>query len=319
MITVVVPYYQREPGVLRRALQSIATQRGCALPVRVIVIDDESPSPAEPEIASVGAMPSQVQLIRQRNGGPASARNTGLDNAPSGTRYIAFLDSDDVWSPDHLARAAHALQAGHDFFFGDFFQLDQTVGAFARAGRIRPAEHPPIDGLAELHTYQGDMLDQIIRGNVIGTSTVMHDFKPFRDRRFRTEFTNAGEDYLYWMEIAARGARIAFSSTIEATYGRGVNVYSGSGWGTEQHLLRAQNDLRYKKTISRLFAVTASQQKHIEISVGLLREAFAGDLLHRMTGRTPTPLKLLAAHLALDPMSYLLLPATAIRLLAKRT
>jgi succinoglycan biosynthesis protein ExoW len=318
VITVVIPYFQREPGVLRKALRSVAAQRGCSLPIRVIVVDDESPLPAESEIGASETLPGLVQMLKQRNGGPASARNVGLDAAPSGTTHIAFLDSDDTWSPDHLARAVHALRAGFDFFFGDHLQLDQTVGAFARAGRIRPDEHPPIAGLAHLHAYQGDMLDQIIRGNVIGTSTVVHDYRHFRDQRFRTEFTTAGEDYLYWMEIAGRGARIAFSSAVEAIYGKGVNVYSGAGWGTEQHLLRLHNELRYKKTIGQLFKITPAQHDHINASIRQLREAFARDLLHRlMRGRT-APIKLLAAHLRLDPMSYVMLPTMAARVLAKR-
>ena len=46
MICVVIPYYQREPGILRRALASIAAQRDCPLPIHVIVVDDASPAPA---------------------------------------------------------------------------------------------------------------------------------------------------------------------------------------------------------------------------------------------------------------------------------
>jgi hypothetical protein len=35
MITVVIPYYQRSPGIFAKALSSIATQQGCLLPVPV--------------------------------------------------------------------------------------------------------------------------------------------------------------------------------------------------------------------------------------------------------------------------------------------
>ena len=38
MITVVIPYYQKAPGILARALASIAAQQDCPLPVRVIGI-----------------------------------------------------------------------------------------------------------------------------------------------------------------------------------------------------------------------------------------------------------------------------------------
>lgn len=318
MITVVIPYFQREGGVLRRALHSVAEQRGCALPVHVIVVDDESPAPPEPEINAAGALPGTIALLKQRNGGPASARNKALDHAPPDSRYIAFLDSDDAWSSDHLARAVTCLKAGHDCFFGDHLQLGQSHGAFARARRIDPAQHPFIGEHTTLHTYRGDMFDQIVRGNVIGTSTVVYAFERLRDHRFRTEFTSAGEDYLFWMGMAKRSTRFAFSSEIEATYGRGVNVYSGAGWGTPQHLERLHNELRYKKTIARLFDVTPAQREAVDASIAQLRESVARDLLHRLRHRRSTPLGLLAAHLRLDPLSYARLPAVALAGLTKR-
>ena len=53
MITVVIPYFQREPGILARALASIAAQQACPLSVHVIVVDDASPVPADAEIAGM--------------------------------------------------------------------------------------------------------------------------------------------------------------------------------------------------------------------------------------------------------------------------
>ena len=146
MITVVIPYYQREAGILAKALASIAAQQPAGMPVQVLVVDDASPVPAEPELEALGTFRNQVHVIRQPNGGPGAARNAGLDHAPAGTRYIAFLDSDDTWSTDHLARATAALGAGYSFYFADHVQLGATVGAFARAGRIQPGQHPQIPG-----------------------------------------------------------------------------------------------------------------------------------------------------------------------------
>ncbi len=319
MITVIIPYFQRTPGILAKALASIAAQQNCPLPVHVIVVDDASPAPAAAEIAHAEPQPYTLQVVVQSNGGPGAARNTGLDIAPPGTRYIAFLDSDDEWTPDHLARAVAALDSGYDFYFADHYQLDQTTSAFLRAGRIQPTEHPALPNLPTgLLAYQGDMLGQIIQGNLIGTSTVVYSFRRFANQRFKIEFTNAGEDYLFWMELVHRGAKIAFSTHSEAKYGKGVNVYAGAGWGSEQHLLRVHNELKYRKTTAKLFTLTTTQASHINTSLRDLRIAFIRDLIHRIVHRKKLPRKLLAMHLELDPMTYLHAPIILMKLILSK-
>jgi succinoglycan biosynthesis protein ExoW len=319
VITIVIPYYQEEPGVLQRALRSVSAQRDCPLPLHVIVVDDASPVPADQELLTLGDIGVPVQHIRRPNGGPGAARNTGLDNAPKQTRYLAFLDSDDEWSPDHLARAVVALKSGYDFYFADHLQLGAEVSAFRRAGRISPEKHPALADSAELHGYQSDMLDQIIRGNVIGTSTVVFDYVRFGRHRFKVEFTNAGEDYLFWIDLVLDGARCAFSERTEAIYGRGVNVYAGSGWGSERHLLRVHNEIKFKKLLRRAYPLNELQRRSVDDSLSVLRWSFASDVLRRLRHRDGLPLNLLSAHLVLDPLSYLMLPANAFRIFRQRS
>ncbi|SDP85800.1 succinoglycan biosynthesis protein ExoW [Rhodoferax sp. OV413] len=319
MITVIIPYYQKESGILTRALASIAAQQSPGMAVHVLIVDDASPISAESEVKNLNPNNHTLQIIKQNNGGPGSARNTGINNAPPQTRYIAFLDSDDEWSPDHLRRAVTAMGVGFDFYFADHHQLGATVGAFARAGRIRPEDHPQIPlPDKNIHAYTGDLLDQIIRGNVIGTSTVVYDFLRFPDKRFKIEFTNAGEDYLFWMDIAHSGAKGIFSNQSEAKYGRGVNIYAGTGWGNEKHLLRIHNEIKYKKLICDIFPITPLQHSHIIRDLKSLRFSFAQDLLHRVFHRKKLPLSLLREHFVLDPLSFLLLPLALLSSLTQR-
>jgi succinoglycan biosynthesis protein ExoW len=309
MITVIIPYYQNKVGILSRALKSIAIQKNTSMPIHVLVVDDASPISAESELKSMGQIGCNVKILLQPNGGPGAARNTGLDHAPAETRYIAFLDSDDEWSDDHLLRAVAALDSGYEFYFSDHYQLNSTIGAFSRAGRIQPNEHPQLATThLNLHAYQGDLLDQIIRGNVIGTSTVVYDFLKFSKNRFKIEFTNAGEDYLFWMDIAHSGAKVAFSGQCEAYYGYGVNIYAGTGWGSDKHLLRIHNEIKYKKLIFKLFPVTNLQRDHINLSLDKLCISFAQDLLHRVVHLKKLPFSLLKKHWQLDPLSFLSLP-----------
>lgn len=322
MMAVVIPYFQRAPGILARALASIAAQQHGPHNLKVLVVDDGSPAPAEAELAACQAACEtsglNIRLIRQANAGPGAARNTGLDQVPASTRWVAFLDSDDEWTPQHLQRAMQALQQGADFYFTDHYQLDQSTSAFSRAGRITPQQHPLMAVGEQLHRYQGDMLDQILSGNVIGTSTVVYDFKKFNTLRFKVAFQNAGEDYLFWMMAAQQGARFSFSSQVEARYGKGVNIYAGSGWGTEQHLLRIHNEIKFRKMTGEIFNLNLHQKTQMQHKLRTLRGDFARDLLHRLAHLKKTSPRLLWSHLALDPLSYLHLPHAVTQHLKKR-
>ncbi|WP_330332163.1 glycosyltransferase [Streptomyces sp. NBC_00536] len=67
-------------------------------------------------------LPGAVHLRRDRNGGLATARNTGLDAARG--EYLAFLDGDDWLAPGHLARVLAAIQALNcDFVRTDHVQV----------------------------------------------------------------------------------------------------------------------------------------------------------------------------------------------------
>jgi len=319
-LAVVIPYFQLQPGVLRKALASIAAQVNCPMAVLVIVVDDASPVPAAGEVAAI-TMPTciSVQVVMQANGGPGAARNKGLSLVPESTKYIAFLDSDDEWSVDHLERAIFALELGYDFYFADFLQLDQTVGAFARGGRLRAEEHPSLPGHhPDLHAYRGDMFDQILRGNVVGTPTVVYRRDKFGAARFLVEFTSAGEDYLFWMTLVTLGAKVAFSTRIAATCGRGVNVYAGVKWGTEPHLRRVQCELRYRKTVGKLFALNTVQQQFVQLCVVRLREQFILATLHMLRHQKRIPSALMRSQWRIDPPSYLLMPWITLRSLLKR-
>ncbi len=316
-VAVVIPFFQKTEGLLARAIGSVRAQRDAG-DVRVVVVDDSSPVPAEAEVARLAPDARvPVTIVRQANAGPAAARNRGLDTLGDDVRHVAFLDSDDTWSEGHLAHARAAL-ADHDFYFADHYQPGQTVSAFRRAGRIDLDAHPRLAvGDGTLHDYRGDMFDQVMRGNLIGTSTVVYDFARFRTQRFDEAFYSAGEDYLFWIACARAGARFAFSSEVEVSYGYGVNLYAGSGWGTEGYLLRIQNEMRYRKKLLD-FDLSPSQRAFVGERIAKLREEFAGDVVHRVSHRKPLSTKLLRDQAVLDWRTLLMLPIHAGQFVAKQ-
>src|SRR5215467_5799913 len=100
-ISVVIPVWNRA-HVISRAIASVLGQD---LPagdwsIQVLVVDDASTDDLGGALRRFGP---QVRCIRhERNAGAAAARNTGIRAAKSD--YLAFLDSDDVWLPNKLAR-----------------------------------------------------------------------------------------------------------------------------------------------------------------------------------------------------------------------
>lgn len=311
-VAVVIPFYQRRSGILRTAVESVLAQRGSQHST-VIVVDDASPVPARTELGELMLQhPGRIVIMEQANGGPAAARNAALNALPSGTDYVAFLDSDDAWIPEHLERAVTALSQDGDFYFSDHYQLRQNVSAFRRGGRIDVAQHPALAGAEALHRYHGDMFDQILSGNIIGTSTVVYRLAAAPALRFREEFVYAGEDYLFWLELTRRTGRIVFSALCECTYGEGVNIFSGSGWGSENSLLRLHHEMKYKKSLPRLFELSPEQQRANSVAVRQLRRGFVADLLHRLLHRRSWAPGLLGRQWRVDPQTFLwALPLTA--------
>jgi glycosyltransferase involved in cell wall biosynthesis len=96
-VTVIVPVFNRQRE-LERALRSILDQS--AHPAEIIVVDDASGEAVAIEAGLQAQL--NIRLVRrEKNGGAAAARNTGL--ALAATDWATFLDSDDVWLPDSLA------------------------------------------------------------------------------------------------------------------------------------------------------------------------------------------------------------------------
>ncbi len=100
-VTVIIPAY-RASRTIRRAVDSLLSQT--RPPDEVLVIDDGSPEDLSIPLESYG---ERVTLVRQANGGAASARNTGIEKARGD--WLAFLDADDFWEPEKLERQLQVL------------------------------------------------------------------------------------------------------------------------------------------------------------------------------------------------------------------
>ena len=100
LVSVIIPVYNGE-SYLSEAVESVYAQT--IRPLEVIVIDDGSTDGS----AAVARSFEDVRFYRQPNRGAADARNRGTELAHGS--FLAFLDADDVWTPQKLRIQMAAL------------------------------------------------------------------------------------------------------------------------------------------------------------------------------------------------------------------
>jgi len=136
--TVVIPLYNKRPHI-ERALNSVFAQSEA--PAEIFVVDDASTDGGLDEV--VRHRDERLKILRRSEPGPGgyAARNMAILRARS--EWIAFLDADDAWAPDHLATIRATLaQSG---------EPDRVACVFAGYSNIYP------DGRTEPDRYTRDV------------------------------------------------------------------------------------------------------------------------------------------------------------------
>lgn len=94
LVSVIIPFYSGKNWLLE-AIESVENQ--IYSNYEIIIINDGS----KENISDIKNGYNQINIINKSNGGPASARNLGIQKSMG--KYIAFLDSDDIWMPHKLS------------------------------------------------------------------------------------------------------------------------------------------------------------------------------------------------------------------------
>ena len=144
-VSVVIPVFNSEQ-FLGEAIESVLVQGDEVL--EVLVVDDGS---TDGSAAVAERFGEPVRVIRQDNRGPAAARNRGL--ATTRADYIAFLDADDLYSPDKFALQIPRLDC-HP-------QVDIVIGQLSHS-------HLSDDGADPIFAQQSDSLQSLQMTNWSG-------------------------------------------------------------------------------------------------------------------------------------------------------
>jgi teichuronic acid biosynthesis glycosyltransferase TuaG len=154
----------------------------------LIVLDDGSSDSTRTIVERLAAQdPRIVSAPNEKNLGVARTRNRGFDISRG--KYVALLDSDDVWRADKLDLQLKKLSAENaDLCYCSYAIIDAD-GNKAKKDYIVP-ERVDFCGL--------------LNENYIGCSTVLLSREALGKRRFLTDFFH--EDYVLWLDLLSDGA-----------------------------------------------------------------------------------------------------------------
>lgn len=153
----------------------------------LLIVDDASKDGSVERIERIAAKDSRIRFeTLSENRGPAYARNTAIRKARG--RYIAFLDSDDLWLPEKLERQVRFMKEQQiAFSYTQYQKIDEQGN---RMGGVIP--------IPDAITYS-----DLLLSCVIGCLTVILDIK--RLGKYYMPNIPKGQDYGLWLAILRDG------------------------------------------------------------------------------------------------------------------
>jgi teichuronic acid biosynthesis glycosyltransferase TuaG len=183
LVSIITPAY-RCASVVGDTIRSVLEQTYPHW--EMLIVEDCSSDNTREVLREWTKIDSRVRLIEQpKNGGPAMARNAGLERAQG--RWIAFLDSDDLWVPQKLERS---------IAFAKFHQAPLVFTGFRRI----PAEGAEVGryiGVPRTLSYR-----QLLGNTAIATSTVLLDREIVGEVRMRKTYY---DDFDCWLQLLKPG------------------------------------------------------------------------------------------------------------------
>jgi len=183
LVTVIIPTYNRG-WVVQEAIDSVLDQD--FRDYELIVVDDGSNDNTR-EI--LGAYGKAITVLQQSNRGVSAARNRGIAEATG--RFIAFLDSDDLWLPRKLTTQVKFFEENAAAV------INQTQEIWIRNGlRVNPKKRH--------HKFSGMIFERSLALCLVSPSAVMIKKSLFDAVGAFDENLPACEDYDLWLRISCR-------------------------------------------------------------------------------------------------------------------
>jgi glycosyltransferase involved in cell wall biosynthesis len=189
LVSVVIPVFN-SAGLVGQTLEALRLQTFQNF--EALIVDDGSTDDTAAFVSQFCQADPRLRLVSRPHAGLSGTRNAGMEQARG--EFIAFLDHDDIWFPEKLARQMELFRADPrvNFSYTNYFFWDGQRD-FAPGYR----EHRPLP--------DGDAGRQLAFSNIYGMSTVVVRREMFeRAGCFDTSFDGC-EDWDMWLRLAEHG------------------------------------------------------------------------------------------------------------------
>jgi glycosyltransferase involved in cell wall biosynthesis len=201
LISVVIPAYN-SANYIGETIESVRGQTFGDY--EIILVNDGSPDTPQLERA-IAPYLDHIRYIKQENRGPSAARNVGILEARG--KYVAFLDSDDLWLPCHLEAQLRLLEKDPSLSLVYADGILTIEGAPVR----RCFQNSPQAGPVTFESLVGENCSVVTSAVVAARQALLH--AGLFDERF-----HRCEDFDFWARIAHCGFRIDYSREIQIVH-----------------------------------------------------------------------------------------------------
>lgn len=197
LVSIITPTYNSK-RFIKETIDSVISQT--CTNWELIIVDDHSSDNSAEYIKKLIKNDARIRFfVLEQNMGAAEARNKALEIAKG--KYIAFLDSDDIWLSNKLEQQLNFMQKNNYAFTFTAYRLFSENGTHEYGIIHVPKE---ID-------YNG-----YCKNTIIGCLTVMIDKEQTGD--FRMKNISSSHDMALWLEIMKRGHKVYGLDEVLAKY-----------------------------------------------------------------------------------------------------
>lgn len=221
MVSIIIPVYNSEKYI-SKTLDSALNQT--YKQIEIILVDDCSSDSSEQLVRNYEKKHKNIVYHRQQeNAGAAVARNKALELAKG--RYIAFLDSDDLWYPEKLEKQL------------EFMQQKRAAICYTAIEMIDENDNLLKDkrNVKEMVNY-----NFLLKNTMIATSTVVVDRNLTGD--FKMPLIRSGQDYATWLLLMRNGTNAFGINDVFVKYRKGRNSLSSNKLGNIKKVWRIQTN-----------------------------------------------------------------------------